>query len=90
MTLSFFVSDAFADDWRMRKFDVNQDGFVIAEELKSQGCVVKPGLFKQADKNKDGKLSQKELRKASEYMVRNRCPKGQVKVNGRDNFKIKK
>ena len=29
--LGLFVSDAFADDWRMRKFDLDQDGFVIAE-----------------------------------------------------------
>ena len=57
MTLSFFVSDAFADDWRMRKFDANEDGFVVVSELKSKGCVVKPGLFKHADKNKDGKIS---------------------------------
>ena len=74
MTLSFFVSDAFADDWRMRKFDAHNDGFVIAEELEAKGCTVKKGLFKYADKNNDGKLSQKELRKATNYMVRNRCP----------------
>ena len=71
--LGLFVSDAFADDWRMRKFDADQDGFVIVAELKGAGCVVKPGLFKHADKNKDGKLSKGELRKASEYMIRNRC-----------------
>ena len=74
--LGLFVSDAFADDWRMRKFDVNQDGFVIPAELKANGCKVKPGLFNVADKNNDGKLSQKELRKASEYIVRRRCPQG--------------
>jgi|TARA_B100000073_G_scaffold348022_1_gene364606 hypothetical protein len=73
--LGLFVSDAFADDWRMRKFDADQDGFVIVAELKGAGCVVKPGLFKHADKNKDGKLSKGELRKASEYMIRNRCPR---------------
>lgn len=70
-----FISNAFADDWRMRKFDADQDGFVIVAELKGAGCVVKPGLFKHADKNKDGKLSKGELRKASEYMIRNRCPR---------------
>ena len=73
--LGLFVSDAFADDWRIRKFDADQDGFVIVAELKGAGCVVKPGLFKHADKNKDGKLSKGELRKASEYMIRNRCPR---------------
>ena len=69
-----FVGNAFADDWRMRKFDADNDGFVIAEELEAKGCTVKKGLFKYADKNNDGKLSQKELRKATNYMVRNRCP----------------
>ena len=72
--LGMFVTDAFADDWRMRKFDADNDGFVVAEELKAKGCTVKKGLFKIADKNKDGKLSQKELRKSTEYMVRQRCP----------------
>jgi len=72
--LGLFVSNAHAD-WRMEKFDMDQDGFVIKEELLAKGCSVKPGLFKNADKNKDGKLSKGELRRASEYMVRNRCPK---------------
>ena len=44
--LALFVTDAFADDWRMRKFDTNGDGFVVVEELEAQGCVVKKGLFK--------------------------------------------
>ena len=48
--LGLFVSDAFADDWRMRKFDLDQDGFVVPAELEVAGCVVKPGLFKAADK----------------------------------------
>ena len=73
--LGLFVSDAFADDWRMRKFDLDQDGFVIPAELEVAGCVVKPGLFKAADKNDDGKLSKRELRTASEYIIRHRCPK---------------
>ena len=70
-----FVSNAFADDWRMRKFDLDQDGFVIPAELKSAGCVVKVGLFNAADKNDDGKLSKKELRTASEYIVKRKCPR---------------
>ena len=73
--LGLFASDAFADDWRMRKFDANQDGFVVVSELEAKGCEVRPGLFKAADKNKDGKLSKGELRKASEYIIRNRCPR---------------
>lgn len=74
-TLMFFATDSFADDWRMRKFDMNMDGFVEKEELLMNGCVVKAGLWKHADKNKDGKLSKNELRKASEYIIRNRCPR---------------
>ena len=76
ITLLFFATDSFADDWRMRKFDMNMDGFVEKEELLMNGCTVKVGLWKHADKNKDGKLSKGELRKASEYIIRNRCPKG--------------
>jgi len=72
--LGLFVSNAHAD-WRMEKFDINQDGFVIKEELLEAGCTVKNGLFKAADKNNDGKLSKGELRKASEYIVRHRCPR---------------
>ena len=56
--------DAFADDWRMRKFDADQDGFVIVAELKGAGCVV--SLFSK-DKNKDGKLPKGELRKDRVY-----------------------
>ena len=75
LVLFLFATDTFADDWRMRKFDMNMDGFVTKDELIFNGCVVKEGLFKYADKNNDGKLSKKELRKATNYMVRNRCPR---------------
>ena len=76
LVLSLFVSNAFADDWRMRKLDANLDGFVVKAELKAAGCRVKPSLFNAADKNDDGKLSKKELRRASEYIVRRPCPNG--------------
>ena len=75
LVLFLFATESFADDWRMRKFDMNMDGFVTKEELIFNGCVVKNCLFKYADKNDDGKLSKKELRKATNYMVRNRCPR---------------
>ena len=75
IVLFLFATDTFADDWRMRKFDMNMDGFVTKEELLYHGCNVKEGLFNYADKNDDGKLSKKELRKATNYMVRNRCPR---------------
>jgi hypothetical protein len=76
LVLGLFVTDAYADDWRMRKFDTNKDGFVVKAELKGAGCTVKTGLFNQADKNNDSKLSKNELRKASVYIIRNRCPRG--------------
>ena len=75
IVLFLFATDTFADDWRMRKFDMNMDGFITKEELIFNGCVVKEGLFNYADKNDDGKLSKKEIRKATNYMVRNRCPR---------------
>ena len=37
-----FVSNAFADDWRMRKYDLDGDGYVVADELKDCGCIVRP------------------------------------------------
>ena len=36
-----FVSNAFADDWRMRKYDLDGDGYVVADELKDCGCIVR-------------------------------------------------
>ena len=71
--LGLFVSNAHAD-WRMERFDSNEDGFVVKEELLAKGCTVKPSLFRAADKNEDGKLSKKEIRQATNYIVRNRCP----------------
>ena len=71
--LGLFVSNAHAD-WRMERFDSDLDGFVVKEELLAKGCTVKPSLFRAADKNDDGKLSKKEIRKATNYIVRNRCP----------------
>ena len=46
LVLFLFATESFADDWRMRKFDMNMDGFVTKEELIFNGCVVKNGLFK--------------------------------------------
>jgi len=72
--LGLFVLDVNAD-WRMDRFDLNDDGFVVKKELKQAGCEVKVGLFNAADKNDDGKLSKKEHRVASEYIVKRRCPR---------------
>ena len=38
--LSLFVSDAFADDWRMRKFDLNDDMKIERSELIAAGCSI--------------------------------------------------
>lgn len=71
--LGLFVTDAFADDWRMRKFDMNGDGFITVEEFQALGCKVRKSLFSYADKNSDGKLNAKETRKASSVLKLNKC-----------------
>ena len=76
MVLTLFETDSFAGDWRMRKFDMNSDGFITVSELKELKCSVKLNLFERADLDNDGKLSSKEARKASSYIL-NRC-KGRV------------
>ena len=76
VVLSLFVTDSFAGDWRMRKFDMNSDGFITVAELKELDCKVKMNLFERADFDNDGKLSSKEARKASSYLLK-RC-KGRV------------
>jgi len=62
-------------DWRMERFDLNGDKLISIEELKASECTVKKGLWKHADKNKDGFLNVKEARNASEYIFRANCPK---------------
>lgn len=74
MIFSFFVSDAFADDWRMRKFDLNNDTVISKAELIQAGCRV-DGRFTIADKNLDGVLNKREARRASDYLFKRRCPK---------------
>ena len=63
-------------DWRMERFDLNGDNLISVPELKASGCVVKESLFKHADKNRDSFLDKKEAKKASEYIIRSKCPKG--------------
>ena len=70
-----FVSNAFADDWRMRRLDLDTDGYVSKAELKEVGCTVNLSLFDYADKNNDDLLDQRELRRASNYIVRSNCPR---------------
>ena len=72
--LLFSVSSVHAD-WRMEKFDLDEDGSIIKREITLSGCVVKKGTFEHADKNKNGKLSRKEARDAQSYLFnKRRCP----------------
>jgi len=77
----FFVSDAFADDWRMKKYDLDADGLVSFSELKLSRCPIKQGLFDYADKSGDGFLNKKELRKSSTYTLV-RCKGKPANVRG--------
>ena len=62
-------------DWRMERFDLNEDGFIEKREMSLGGCTIKKGLFKAADKNHDGKLTKGEARKATGYLFnKRRCP----------------
>ena len=63
-------------DWRMERFDLDGDNLISVNELKASGCVVKDSLFKHADKNRDSFLDKKEAKKASEYIIRSKCPIG--------------
>jgi hypothetical protein len=75
LTLCLFATDSFAKDWRMRKFDLDQDGLIQKAELITAGCNVKSSLYSAADKNKDGSLSKREAKVASAYIFEKRCPK---------------
>lgn len=72
IVFTLFVNDAFADDWRMKRFDLDSNGFVTVSELEALDCPVNRGLWKQADKDGNGVLNAKELRKSSMYII-NRC-----------------
>ena len=84
--LGLFVSDAFADDWRMRKFDLNDDMKIERSELIAAGCSIKAtgSLFDYADKNGDDLLNVREARNATHYLFRSKCRKvlQAPKVNG--------
>lgn len=63
-------------DWRMERFDINGDNLISVTELEASGCEVKLSLYKHADKNRDSFLDKKEIRKASEYIIKSKCPTG--------------
>ena len=78
LVLTLLSSGTFAGNL-MNRFDLDSNKVVTMDELKQAGCTVREGLFNVADKNGDGSLSKKELRKAQAYLVvRKRCPKGEV------------
>lgn len=62
-------------DWRMERFDINGDNLISVNELKASGCVVKKHLFEHADKNRDSFLNKKEAKRASEYIIKSKCPR---------------
>ena len=81
-----FISNAFADDWRMRKFDLNDVMKIERSELIAAGCSIKAtgSLFDYADKNGDNLLNVREARNATHYLFRSKCRKvlQAPKVNG--------
>lgn len=72
-----FISNAFADDWRMRKFDLNDDMKIERSELIAAGCSIKAtgSLFEYADKNGDDLLNVREARNATHYIFKSKCRK---------------
>lgn len=56
---------------RVSKFDADKDGKVSFEDL-NRFCKVSKSLFDNADKNKDGVLTNSEMRAASRYLFE-RC-----------------
>lgn len=70
--LMVIATPAFAQD-RVAKFDKNNDGVVDLGEL-NLACNVSEGLFRAADKNKDGVLNNTEMRAAKAYLFRS-CKK---------------
>ncbi len=70
--LALITVPALAQD-RVSKFDTNGDSKVDFAELNST-CEVSKGLFEVADKNKDGVLSNKEMREGRAYLFR-KCKK---------------
>jgi hypothetical protein len=67
--LTLPTTDILAQDRVMMKFDDDQDGYLTPMEIAGK-CKIKPGLFKHADKNKDGLLSRGEMRKGGSYLFR--------------------
>jgi len=77
-----FATDTFADDWRMRKFDLNADEYITKDELMNAGCNYKAVtfFFERADQNGDLKLGKREARRATEYIFKSNCPKNPTPI----------
>jgi Ca2+-binding EF-hand superfamily protein len=67
MTLSSAATHAAS---RVEKFDTNQDGKVSYNELVAHCKTVNKQLFKIADDNSDGVLSEREMREARQYLLK--------------------
>ena len=72
LALMIIAAPAFAQD-RITKYDKNGDNVVDFGEL-NLACNVSKGLFRAADKNKDGGLNNAEMRTAKAYLFRS-CKK---------------
>jgi Ca2+-binding EF-hand superfamily protein len=64
---------------RVATYDFDKDGKVSFADL-NRYCDVSETLFKRADKNSDGFLSEAEMRTAKEYLF-NRCADRFASVN---------
>jgi len=70
LTLALAASPVFAQD-RVSQYDFDKDGKVSFEDI-NRYCTVSQSLFKQADKNGDGFLSNLEMSTARRYLF-SRC-----------------
>ena len=66
LILTLFSPIAISQD-RVSQFDFDNDGKVSFEDL-NRYCDVSSSLFKRADKNKDGYLSNSEMRTGKRYL----------------------
>lgn len=73
---AFFAVPVLAQD-RVSKYDLNDDNKVDYEELFAV-CDLRKTLFDKADKNKDGSLTNTEMREGRAYLFRS-CNKQEKK-----------